>query len=96
MTERLDQAVTDGKITAEQKDLIIAKGKEMKQKMEEIRNLSSDTERKTAMEQLRTDTEKWLSDNKIDQRFLGPLGGMRGPGRGHGGPMGEMPAQPTK
>lgn len=62
MSERLQDAVDDGDITAEQKAKIEAKQKELQ--------AARDTER--------TALEKWASDNKIDTKYLmgrGPGGG---------------------
>ncbi len=74
---KLTQAVTDGKITAEQKTKLIEKQKEVSTKMDEL---------KAQMETLQSDTQKWATENGIDSSYL-PMGGMGGPGgRGHGGP----------
>lgn len=61
LTERLDAAVKDGKITAEQKTLIENKLKELK----------------SSRENERAELDKWASDNKIDAKYLmmgGPRG----------------------
>lgn len=68
--ERLDQAVTDGKINQSQEDAIIAREKEQIQKRE----------------QEREEYQQWLSDNSLDQSTLrdigaGPMGGKM---MGHG------------
>lgn len=79
--DRLTQAVTDGQLTATQKDLIIAKQKEMQAKMDAAR--ASGTDPKTTMQQDRKDLEAWATANNIDMKWLRPMGG-----RGHGGPGG--------
>lgn len=86
--DRLTQAVTNGKITADQKTKIETEQAAIKSKMDEIKDMTDQTARRTAMEQLRTDTKKWADDNGIDLKWLRPLGG-----RGHGGP-GMMPGGP--
>ncbi len=74
MTERLDEAVTDGQITEAQKNLITAKHEEIQAKMEEIRNLTTVEEKKAAKDALRTEIQQWLADNDIDLQFFGGMG----------------------
>lgn len=86
--ERLTQAVTDGKITEEQKTKILAKLKEIKADMEANRDTMKDKtaeERKAEMDTKRTELETWANDNGIPVEYLRL--GMGGPG-GHGGPGG--------
>jgi hypothetical protein len=59
---RLQDAVDDGDITAEQKTLIENKQKELETKHQENRDA----------------LEKWASDNKIDLKDIGGLGGPGG------------------
>lgn len=83
----LAQAVTDGKITAAQKDAIIAKQKELQSQMEASRESmksKTDEERKAAMDSKRTELEKWAKDNNIPTEFLRYIHGPGG--HGHGGP----------
>jgi hypothetical protein len=91
--EQLSQDVTDKKITEAQKQLIIAKNKELETnrqaKMESTKNMTDD-ERKTAMEKERTELESWAKTNGIDLKYL--MGGM-GMG-GHGGPGGPGGPKP--
>lgn len=58
--ERLDQAVKDGKITEAQKQAILKKQQEFKDKR--VQN--------------KEDLEKWVRDNNIDLKTLFPFGGM--------------------
>ncbi len=101
---RLDELVTAGKITAEQKQLIINKQAELQKQRETNRDQSTgktDAERKTAMETERAELEAWAKTNNIDLTVVGmEFGGrggkgMRGEGKGQfpmgGGPGGEMP-----
>lgn len=92
---RLDQLVADKKITVDQKQLIIAKNKELRsereQEMEEWRNKTADEreaakeERRTERETERTELLKWASDNGIEMKYLmGGFGGRRGGGKGGG------------
>lgn len=82
MTERLTQAVADGKITEAQKQLIIAKQAELQKERETNRgtmqNLTNE-QRKAKMEEHRTEIETWAKENNIDTQYL--FGGMKG-GRG--------------
>lgn len=92
--DRLTQAVTDGKITAAQKDLLTAKQAELKTKFEEIRAMTDKAARKTAMDTLRTETEAWATKNNIDKQWLHFMGGHGGKGphdmEGPGGMKFEM------
>ena len=83
MAARLEQAVTDGKITAAQKDLIVAKQAEVRTKMEALTD-SDAADRDTAMKAIQDDLKSWAETNGIDIKWIG--GGM--PMRGHGMGMG--------
>lgn len=83
MTERLDQAVTDGKITEDQKTQILSKMDEVTSRMDEIRSMTDKTERRNAMKQLHDDMQTWAQENNIPTDLMGPAGGPRGM-RGHG------------
>lgn len=77
--EKLTQAVADGKLTEEQKQLIIAKqaelGKTRKADFESIKNLSEE-ERKTKMDAERIALETWAQEHDIDMQYL--FGGFFG------------------
>ncbi len=76
--ERLTQAVTDGKITVEQKTKLLAKHEELVAKMEAQKDTFQDKtheERRAAMEAHRTELETWAKDNDIDIKWLAPMGG---------------------
>lgn len=78
--ERLSQAVTDGKITSEQKAAILAKQAELKEFHESIKDKTRAEKRelmKTKMAELKT----WADENDIPTEYLRP--GM-GHGHGHG------------
>jgi hypothetical protein len=84
--ERLNQLVTDGKITEEQKSLILNMQKELQSQRESNKDKFKDLtpeERKTQMEEERTQLGKWAKDNGIDIQYLMSFGN-----RGHGGPDG--------
>lgn len=88
--ERLSKLVTDGKITAEQKDKIIAKQAELKTAHEAERGSmegKTHEERKAAMEAKRAELEKWAKDNGIAVEYLRHVGGNGH----HGGPRGGGP-----
>ena len=84
---RLTQLVTDGKITSAQKDLILAKHKELEAERTADRtadqNLSG-ADRKAKMNKERTDLEQWAKDNNIPIQYLM----IGGPGHGRGMRMG--------
>lgn len=80
--ERLNQAVTDGKLTEEQKNLILQKREEMRNEdHEDISNLSFE-ERRQLREEHREEMENWAEDNGID---MGYLHFKMGPDHGDGG-----------
>lgn len=80
IAEHLTQAVTDGKITEAQKQLIIAKHTEMQSKMTDIKNMTDQTAREAAMKAMKDDLTAWATANKIPADLLG--GGI---GRGFDG-----------
>jgi Skp family chaperone for outer membrane proteins len=94
--ERLNTLVSEGKITDAQKQLILNKHNEMKNKRQtEMQNMQGKTgeERKALMEAKRSEREKerkdletWATQSGIDVKYLmggfGKHGGMRGPGLG--------------
>ncbi|HUW22360.1 MAG TPA: hypothetical protein VMW41_06890 [Candidatus Bathyarchaeia archaeon] len=81
--ERLNQAVSEGKITEEQKKAIIAKKAEMQAECEGFKDLSLE-ERKTKMEEYKKEMESWAQENGIDLSLI-PMFLGRGPHRGFGG-----------
>jgi molecular chaperone DnaK (HSP70) len=96
LEERLQKAVDEGKLTAEQRDAMLAKMDEMKNFMESLKDKTPE-ERKDALEQKHAELKKWAEDNDIPEgfrMFFGPHGkpGHRGP-QGHGpmGPSGDAP-----
>lgn len=86
LEERLSQAVTDGKITSDQKDQILAKLKDMQTYMDSIKDKSADERRslmKTKMDELR----QWAEDNGLGDYLPMMHGhGPRGMGMDAGAP----------
>ncbi len=97
MEERLSQAVTDGKLTEDQKTKILAKMEELKNNRPTREEMQSKTPEQmhTEMEQKRTEIEQWAKDNDIPEEFVpfkfkirgsfgpdGPTDGPKGPGMG--------------
>lgn len=82
LTTRLDQAVTDGKITAAQKDLALKKHAEVQAQMETTRDITDRTEQRAARDKIRDELEQWATDNGIDEEIIRPA---RGEGRGEKG-----------
>lgn len=87
---QLSQLVTEGKITEEQKQLILQKRAELdaqrKANKESMQNLSED-ERRAKMQAEKTALEAWASENGIDSQYL-----MQGRGHGGFGGLGKRPA----
>lgn len=81
--ERLNQAVSEGKITEEQKQALLAKKVETQTNFEELKDLSFE-ERKENMEARRQEVQAWAEENGIDLSLVPVFfgGGRRG---GHGG-----------
>lgn len=74
---RLTQAVTDGKLTVAQKDLILAKHKEVIAFMATLKD-KSPADRRSALTQERTDIQAWEKQNNIPTGYLS----LMGPGLG--------------
>lgn len=86
--QRLTDLVTTGKITQAQKDLIVAKQKELEANRQanfEAMKGKTPAERKAAMDAQRTELEAWAKTNGIDLQYLMPGRGMGGRGGHHGG-----------
>lgn len=87
-TAELDAAIQAGKLTVEQKNLIVAKHEELQSQREtertQMANITEE-QRKAAREALRAELKKWASDNGIDEQYLMPkLGKGRGNHEGFG------------
>lgn len=78
---RLDKAVTDGKITADQEQKIIAKLAEGKTFFDTLKDKTG-SERKIAINAHQAELEAWAKTNNINMQFL--AGGGRGWGKHHG------------
>lgn len=75
--DRLDELVSDGEITSEQKEAILDKHEEMQAKMEELRGLSHE-ERHEKMVDLHEEFRAWAEAQGLDLSLLRPLGhGLR-------------------
>ena len=80
MKDRLQSAVDQGKITADQRDKIIAKLDELKKTRDSLKDKTPE-DRRTAMKTQFDQLKKWASDNNILVQYLMGFGG---PGRiGH-------------
>ena len=90
MEERLQQAVDEGKITEEQRTLILEKQAEMQAFFESLKDKTPE-ERKEALEQKREELKAWAEENDIPMPLIGKFG-PKGPGH-HGpkGPRGDRP-----
>lgn len=87
MSQRLEQLVTEGKITQAQKELIEAKHQEMQAarlNQQEAWKSMTRQERQAQMEQKRSELKAWAEENGIDTSYL--MMGGRQTGRGGFGP----------
>lgn len=95
--ERLSQLVEDGKITEDQKQLVLEKQAEMRENMGvnrenhepgEMRDMTQEErdaereERQSEAEERRAEMEQWLEDNGINVDLMSELGLFGGPGGG--------------
>lgn len=80
---RLAQAVTDGKLTAAQKTLLLAEHNQLKSELTTAMT-GPDANRRAAMDKVRSEGQAWAKANSLDAKWL--LGGGFG-GRGHHGGM---------
>jgi|GEM_PF-1243441 len=91
---RLDTAVAEGKITSDQKTLIINKMEEFQTKIDEINDQElTATERRDALENLHEEVRDWADKNDIPLMYLmvngrGMNGGMMDRGMVRGGMRG--------
>jgi hypothetical protein len=67
--QKLSEAVRDGKITEEQKELLLAKHDEIQRRIDDIQKLPEHL-RIEAMEILNEETRQWLKDQGLDTLFL--------------------------
>jgi len=88
MEKRLTQAVTDGKITEDQKESILAKHAEMKTYMESLKDKTPE-ERKTLMKEKMNEMRQWAKDNGLTEYF----GKGMVMGFGHGSKGGPISAE---
>lgn len=82
---RLAKLVTDGKITEAQKQLILAKHKELQDKHANKQSnwyTMTREERQTYMQNDKTELETWAKANNIDTQYLMMGRGFKGMGRG--------------
>ncbi|MDD2732258.1 MAG: hypothetical protein PHI53_03645 [Candidatus Pacebacteria bacterium] len=90
-TERINQAVIDGKLTQEQADKITAKRAELEAQREDFKDMTGE-ELKTAMKEQADSLKQWASDNNIPQGYL-MFGGFRKGNCGMMGFKGQIPRQ---
>jgi hypothetical protein len=74
-TDRLAEAVKDGKLTQAQADLITAKQAEIKIFMNSLKD-KTPAEKASAMKIEMDSLKQWATDNKIPPQFVGPFGFM--------------------
>jgi len=67
--DRLSQAVTDGKITQDQADLVLAKHEEMQADGESLKDMAP-AEREAAMKQRMETIKDWAKENNIPIEYL--------------------------
>lgn len=84
LESRLNQAVSDGKITEAQKQAILEKfgtSPENKINREEFKSMTKE-ERQTKMEERKTEIENWASENGLSLDTLREILGGNHPGKG--------------
>ena len=86
-TDRLNKAVTDGKLTQDQVNKIIAEKTSVDAQMAALKGKTG-TDLKTAMKQITDSAKQWATDNKIPQQYL--MFGFRGSMDGGRGGFGTM------
>lgn len=85
--DRLDDLVSEGKLTDIQKEAILDKHEEMQDSIEELRGLSG-SEKKEEMRKLHDNFRTWLEGESIDLTLFGGFG--KGFDRGFGLENGHM------
>ena len=82
---RIQQLVTDGKLTQDQADKIVAKRKEIQTFMETLKD-KTQADRDAAIKSEMGSLKTWATDNNIPQQYVMMFGGHHGgfgmPGRG--------------
>ena len=94
-TDRLKQAVTDGKLTQEQANKITAKQAELETAHAALKD-KTEAERQAAMKTEMESLKTWITENNIPKEFM--MFGRPGMGKGHGkgfGIGGERKASKT-
>jgi len=71
--DRLDDLVSQGKLTEAQKEAVLDKHEEMQDKIVELKNLPV-AERKEKMRQIHEDFKTWAEGQEIDLPLIGPFG----------------------
>ena len=67
--DRLSKAVTEGKLTAGQKSKVLAEHIQLKAELEGATQKTG-TDRRSALQQIRTEAEAWAKSNGIDVKWL--------------------------
>lgn len=86
-SERLDELVSQGKITSAQKETILDKHEEMRDKMDELSGLSLE-ERRDKMREIHDEFKSWLNQQDLDSLGIGSFGQGFKKGIGMGRMMG--------
>lgn len=76
LEDRLSKAVSDGKITEQQKTLILNKVQEMQSNKESLKDKTPE-ERRSLMKAKHDELTQWAKDNNIPLQYLHPMGGPR-------------------
>lgn len=83
LQERLQQSVTDGSLTQEQADKIMAKHEEMQSQMDSLAG-STPEEHRQAMQNKMTEMRNWAQENDIPLQYMPMNGGFGRHGGMHG------------
>jgi hypothetical protein len=91
-TDRINKAVSEGKLTQEQADKIFAKKAELEAQKTDPSGKTKE-EMASAMKTQMDSLKQWMTDNNIPQEYC-PLGGHGGHGPDGLGPGGKVPGEP--
>lgn len=84
LEEKINQAVAEGKITAEQQEAILNRHAEIKEQHEALKDLSPE-ERRQAFQELHQEMKTWAEENGLDLQQIFPSQPRWG-WKGHFGP----------
>ena len=79
--QKMNKMVENGRITEEQKEMILDKKEEMREEFEALKDLEPE-ENKERIRELKQEYKEWAEENEIPLGFLGRRGFHKGFGKG--------------